>query len=192
MTLRVSIFTALLVPLLAFAQTAPPAQPFQRLDGCAYKPQRWDDGDSFHVILPDQKELIFRLYFVDTPEEERVYADRIAEQAAYFGITPDAAIQIGREASEFTKQALTKPFTIYTQPRLCLRGPFVENGAHSFAIEPQTESILRCKLRNLCLPIFLIQWPKAFQVPLVNRAVLPLAVHLAFDLSRQRFHCFAI
>jgi endonuclease YncB( thermonuclease family) len=56
-----------LLPLLALAQTAPPAQPFQRLDGCAYKPQRWDDGDSFHVILPDQKELIFRLYFVDTP-----------------------------------------------------------------------------------------------------------------------------
>jgi hypothetical protein len=43
--------------------------------------------------------VIFRLYFVDTPEEEHVYADRIAEQAAYFGITPDAAIQIGREAS---------------------------------------------------------------------------------------------
>jgi endonuclease YncB( thermonuclease family) len=98
-----------LLPLLALTQTATPAQPFQRLDGCAYKPQRWNDGDSFHVILPDRKEVIFRLYFVDTPEEERVYADRIAEQAAYFGITPDAAIQIGREASEFTKQALTKP-----------------------------------------------------------------------------------
>ena len=36
-----------------------------------HKPQRWNDGDSFHVILPDQKELIFRLYFVDAPEEER-------------------------------------------------------------------------------------------------------------------------
>ena len=66
------------------------------------------------------KELIFRLYFVDTPEEERVYADRIAEQAAYFSITPDAAIQIGREASEFTKQTLTKPFTIYTRWRRAL------------------------------------------------------------------------
>jgi hypothetical protein len=86
----------LLPPLLALAQTAPPAQPFQRLDGCAYKPQRWDDGDSFHVILPDQKELIFRLYFVDTPEEERVYADRIAEQAAYFGISPKATVEVGR------------------------------------------------------------------------------------------------
>jgi len=110
----------LLVPLLAFAQHAPPARPFQRFDGCIYKPQRWNDGDSFHVILPDRKEVIFRLYFVDTPEEERVYADRIAEQAAYFGITPDAAIQIGHDASEFTKHALAKPFTIQTRWRLAL------------------------------------------------------------------------
>ena len=64
--------------------------------------------------------MIFRLYFVDTPEEERVYADRIAEQAAYFGVSPDAAIEIGREASEFTKQALAKPFTIYTRWRRAL------------------------------------------------------------------------
>ena len=82
----------MLVPLVAIAQTAPPAQPFQRLDGCVYKSQRWNDGDSFHVLLRDQKEVIFRLYFVDTPEEERVYADRIAEQAAYFGISADAAV----------------------------------------------------------------------------------------------------
>jgi hypothetical protein len=43
-----------LLPVLALAQTARPAQPFQRLDGCVYKPQRWNDGDSFHVILPDR------------------------------------------------------------------------------------------------------------------------------------------
>ena len=66
----------MLVPLVALTQTAPPAQPFQRLAGCVYKPQRWNDGDSFHVVLRDQKEVVVRLYFVDTPEEERVYADR--------------------------------------------------------------------------------------------------------------------
>jgi endonuclease YncB( thermonuclease family) len=70
--------------------------------------------------LPDHKEVVFRLYFVDTPEEERVYADRIAEQAAYFGIKPDAALEAGRKASEFTRQALAKPFTIYTRWRLAL------------------------------------------------------------------------
>jgi endonuclease YncB( thermonuclease family) len=106
--------------LLALAQTAPPAQPFQRLDGCIYKPQRWNDGDSFHVLLRDQKEVIFRLYFVDTPEEERVYADRIAEQAAYFGISADAALEVANEASEFTKRTLAKPFTTYTRWRRAL------------------------------------------------------------------------
>jgi endonuclease YncB( thermonuclease family) len=70
--------------------------------------------------LPDRKEVIFRLYFVDTPEEERVYSERIAEQAAYFGISPNAAAEVGHEASEFTKQTLTKPFTIYTRWRLAL------------------------------------------------------------------------
>ena len=105
MTVRISILTALLVPLLAFAQHAPPARPFQRFDGCIYKPQRWNDGDSFHVILPDQKELIFRFYFVDTPEEERVYADRIAEQAAYFGITPDAGVESKMRISPERKHA---------------------------------------------------------------------------------------
>ena len=109
-----------LSPLLALAQTAPPAQPFQRLDGCVYKSDRWNDGDSFHVLLRDQKEVIFRLYFVDTPEEERVYADRIAEQAAYFGISADAVLEVGHEASEFTKRALGRPFTTYTRWRRAL------------------------------------------------------------------------
>jgi endonuclease YncB( thermonuclease family) len=97
-----------------------PLRPFQPFDGCIYKPQRWNDGDSFHVILPDRKEVIFRLYFVDTPEEERVYANRLAEQVAYFGISPNAAVEVGHEASEFTKQALAKPFTIQTRWRVRL------------------------------------------------------------------------
>jgi hypothetical protein len=33
-------------------------------------------------------------------------------------------------------------------------------------------------------------WAEALQVRLVNRAVVPLAMHLAFDLSRDRFQRF--
>ncbi len=106
--------------MLGWAQTAPLAQPFQRLDGCIYKPQRWNDGDSFHVVLPNSEEVIFRLFFVDAPEEERVYKDRIAEQAAYFGISSDAAVEVGREASEFTKQALARPFSVWIRWRRAL------------------------------------------------------------------------
>jgi hypothetical protein len=63
--------------------------------------------------------VIFRLYFVDTPEEERVYADRIAVQAAYFGISPNAAVELGHEAGEFTKQALATE-TTNRRPTICV------------------------------------------------------------------------
>jgi hypothetical protein len=68
--------------------------------------------------------------------------------------------------------------------------PFIEDGAQSLAIESETESIFLCKKGDLCFPIFLVRRPHPFQVLLVNRAVLPLAMHLAFDLSRERFHRF--
>ena len=54
------------------------------------------------------------------PAQPFQQTDRIAEQAAYFGISTDAAVEVGREASEFTKQALAKPFTIYTRWRRAL------------------------------------------------------------------------
>jgi hypothetical protein len=64
--LPAATFLAFMVSqLLAVARTAPPAPPFQRIEGCVYKPKRWNDGDSFHVILPGQKQLIFLIYSVD-------------------------------------------------------------------------------------------------------------------------------
>lgn len=56
------------IPAQVAAQYAPPAQPFQRLDGCIYKPQRWDDGDSFHVVLPDGRDS--RTYLAHLAELE--------------------------------------------------------------------------------------------------------------------------
>ena len=35
-------------------------------------------------------------------------------------------------------------------------------------------------------------WAKALQVRRINRAVVPLAIHLAFDLSRDRFSVFIV
>ena len=49
-------------------------------------------------------------------------------------------------------------------------------------------NILR-ELSDFCLSVFLVQWPDAFQISLVNGAMRPrFAMHLAFDLSRERFH----
>ena len=51
-----------------FGQKAPPAQNFQKLENCTYVDNKWNDGDSFHV--QSDREFIFRIYFVDTPESE--------------------------------------------------------------------------------------------------------------------------
>jgi len=63
---------------------------------------------------------VTRLYFVDTPEAETAYRDRIAEQAAYFGITKEQAIELAREASAFTEKHLAAPFTVWTRWRSAL------------------------------------------------------------------------
>jgi endonuclease YncB( thermonuclease family) len=91
-------------------------QPWQRVNGCQGKANRWNDGDSFHVITGDAgKEIVARLYFVDAPEAETAYRDRIAEQAVYFGITSEQAVQIAHEAAAFTEKRLAIPFTVWTR-----------------------------------------------------------------------------
>ena len=99
----------------AVAQKAQPGQPFFSYEGCTYLDHQWNDGDSFHVIMPDGKEQILRLYFVDTPESEDSFPARVAEQAVYFGISPEQTITTGKEASAFTKAALSRPFTVWTR-----------------------------------------------------------------------------
>src|SRR3954470_690845 len=86
------------------------AKPFERFDGCVLEPDEWTDGDSFRVRLPDGRLETFRLYFVDTTES-RSRGKRSEEQAAYFGLTREGAIELGKAAKTFTAQALARPFT---------------------------------------------------------------------------------
>ena len=58
--------------ILLAAGLAPHAQNWQRMDGCAWIDNRWNDGDSFHVSAAGQ-EIVARLYFVDTPEAETAH-----------------------------------------------------------------------------------------------------------------------
>lgn len=90
---------------------------------CKLSEYRNNDGDSFLVNTPDGKKDEYRLYFVDTPESTLKHyrngqsnADRIAEQAKYFGgITPEAATKAGKEAKEFTLKLLASaPFELST------------------------------------------------------------------------------
>ena len=113
----VVLILSFMLPLQAqeAPKEAPKSKPWEKLEKVTYKPQKFDDGDSFHCTLQDGNELILRLYFVDTCEEEKVYADRISDQSAYFGITEDQTKELGHTASAFTKKVLEKPFTVWTR-----------------------------------------------------------------------------
>ncbi len=76
-----------------------------------------NDGDSFKVKAGG-RELHLRLYYVDCPETvygSAVDQARIREQQDHFGLKdPRAVVRFGEQAAEYTKQALSRPFTIYT------------------------------------------------------------------------------
>ena len=46
-------------------KSAPHAKPFQRLDGCRLIPNRWNDGDSFHVMTADVPDSIRQIQAAD-------------------------------------------------------------------------------------------------------------------------------
>lgn len=83
------------------------------LKDCRLIPNPANDGDSFHVVAGD-KEYLFRLYLVDAPETDEMTPRRLIDQAKYFNTTVPQAIEVGRAAKDFTKQKLSKPFTVFT------------------------------------------------------------------------------
>jgi endonuclease YncB( thermonuclease family) len=54
---------------------------------------------------------------VDTPESEidSAVADRVAEQAEHFGLSQEQSLRGGERAKDFTKKALSKPFSVVTR-----------------------------------------------------------------------------
>ncbi|MCZ6674733.1 MAG: helix-hairpin-helix domain-containing protein [Verrucomicrobia bacterium] len=87
---------------------------WMELNNCRFISNGINDGDSF-MIKHNGTPYVFRLYWVDTPEERDDYPARLREQAEYFGITPKEVEQIGREAKLFTREFLKGNLTIYTQ-----------------------------------------------------------------------------
>lgn len=105
---------ALAILMASHAADARTGKAFQKLEGCRFLSNPSDDGDSFHVKWKGD-EYIFRLYFVDAPETDDGFPERVSEQAKYFGITSKEAIGIGRTAAAFTRGKLAgKSFTVYT------------------------------------------------------------------------------
>jgi len=89
-------------------------RPWVQFVGCRYVEQPYNDGDSFHVRC-GEKEMVVRLYLVDAPETRLQHADRVREQAEYFGVTIDEALFAGKRASDTVREALRAPFVVWTR-----------------------------------------------------------------------------
>lgn len=88
---------------------------WETLEGCSLVPGAAIDGDSFHV-RHDDREYIFRLYFVDALETDTQLSQRMVDQAAYFGISSNDIARGGELATEFTRTELgAGGFTILTR-----------------------------------------------------------------------------
>ena len=83
-------------------------------ENCKLVPNPANDGDSFHASC-GEKEYVFRLYLVDTPEIEGTEPSRLIQQAKHFEISVPQAIEVGEAAKEFTQQKLSTPFTVFTR-----------------------------------------------------------------------------
>lgn len=95
------------LPCFALAQYTHVANSAEwtELENCRFVSNGINDGDSF-MIKNRGTTYVFRLYWVDTPEERSDYPERLKEQADYFGVTADEVMQIGREAKMFTREFL--------------------------------------------------------------------------------------
>lgn len=78
------------------------------------KPGSYADGDSFWVLYRGQ-EYVIRLYYVDTPETDHRFPQRIQDQADYFRISYDETILLGEKGADFAQKHLARPFTVITK-----------------------------------------------------------------------------
>jgi len=103
-----ALFLALLISVPAFGETPQKkeANKAEKLDGCSFLGGQYFDGDSFSVLTPKGETRICRLYAVDTCETDNEFAERVTEQALYFGITSEQAVELGSKAKNFTEELL--------------------------------------------------------------------------------------
>ena len=109
------LFSALV--LSCCLATALPAAELETIENATLIEAGLNDGDSFKVKAAG-KELHLRLYYVDcleTAAGSDAELERIREQQYHFGLEdPAAVVRFGKQATEYVKRVLSRPFTIHT------------------------------------------------------------------------------
>lgn len=99
------------LPLFAAERT--PA--WREFKDCVLVTNAYGDGDSFTVQI-GATNYVFRLAYVDAPETDARFPERIKEQADHFGIPREQVVAAGQRARGVTRQLLeAKPFTVWTR-----------------------------------------------------------------------------
>ena len=149
-TVRIHILV-LVVWLVSVPSWAANPKAWVRLPECQYVEQAYNDGDSFHVQCGEQV-FVVRLYFVDAPESTLRYPDCTREQSEYFGVTLDATLHAGRQATRLVRERLQTPFVVWTRWARAGGGTtmlryysFVEVEGHSLAELLVSEGMARTK-----------------------------------------------
>jgi endonuclease YncB( thermonuclease family) len=84
------------------------------LDGCRYVADKSNDGDSF-LVQCGRERFFVRLYFVDAPESDVSFPERVRQQYEYFGVTQDELTRAGARARDYVQGALQRPFVVHTK-----------------------------------------------------------------------------
>ena len=106
---------SLVAVLVLVAASIVSADDWQTLYDCTLIPSQQNQGDSFHCDCGG-KEYVFRLYSIDAPEINDQFENRVSDQAKYFGIAEDQAIEVGKQAKEFAEAFLgTNTFVVITR-----------------------------------------------------------------------------
>jgi endonuclease YncB( thermonuclease family) len=107
-------FVALAVLVAAGAHAAEPKR-WHTLSACRYVADKSNDGDNFLVQCGREKFHV-RLYFVDAPETDADFPERVRQQYEYFGVTLDELTRAGARARDYVQALLgARPFVIYTR-----------------------------------------------------------------------------
>jgi endonuclease YncB( thermonuclease family) len=84
------------------------------LEACRYVADKSNDGDSF-LVQCGRERFFVRLYFVDAPESDVSFPDRVRQQYEYFGVTADELTRAGARARAHVQAVLQRPFVIHTK-----------------------------------------------------------------------------
>lgn len=134
-----------LLLVLALASACPAGERWHTYTDCRLVENPANDGDSFHVRA-GRRTYCFRLYFVDCPETAATFPERVAEQAAYWGVSEQAALRLGREAEAFTRDFLKEGFTVHTK-REDARG-HADNKRYFAVVETRSGSLADALVAN--------------------------------------------